>query len=380
MKRIGIVIIRILSLIILFIYIALGEKTYAASMYESNGAAWANFNDNIIEHISDCLGKDKLKSIVNENKPRLSMRIFFDLDGKLNNIQTKRMQTTYFADNEWESIFDYISKLPQLPLPNCYTYLYFDSGNVFHKEEAIGMSYNSLIKLGKIFFNVGWNLVEESENSKQYVDSVKPFDILEKKLYNYKSFYRTEHPDSLFGLMRWEEVKRRYHDALKSGEYKEKPRIWDLIYDCEFDDEGYNWEKIPIKNYSVNIQVPIDSKITIATDSLSAMVDFPDSTYVNIQYTKGDEWTKLYETETNPRKRQIYSSVVTEKYLLSSGEFELNGKMIYWQRIRYRYGVTVTLYTSAKDNLTKYYSTVIAPITVVLRPKFKTIYLNDDGY
>ena len=379
---------RIFKLIILFVFfsgiinISNAESIYrnSGTLYEQNRGAAEIIGYNVYDYICDCLGKDALEGVINENNSCLSFRIFYNPDGNLNKIMTNNMRVSFFSGKEWESIFDYLHDLPPLPLPNCLTYINLYPYAIYTKDTITNSAHQSIIDFSKMIYSVALCPKETRANTELNTDTIKPFDIIEREIYDYEPYYRTEHPDSLFGLIRWEEVKRRYYDALRSGEFKEKPRIWDQIYDCEFDDEGYNWEKIPIKNYSLNIQVPIDSKITIATDSLSAMVDFPDSTYVNIQYTKGDEWTKLYETETNPRKRQIYSSVVTEKHLLSSGEFKLDGKMIYWQRIRYRYGVTVTLYTSAKDNLTKYYSTVIAPITVVLRPKFKTIYLNDDGY
>lgn len=379
---------RIFKLIILFVFfsgiinLSYAESIYrnSGTLYEQNRGAAEIIRYNVYEYICDCLGKDVLEGVINENNSDLSFRIFYNPDGNLNKIMTNNMRVSFFSGKEWESIFDYLHELPPLPLPNCLTYINLYPYAIYTKDTITNSAHQSIIDFSKMIYSVALCPKETRANTELNTDTIKPFDIIEREIYDYEPYYRTEHPDSLFGLMRWEEVKRRYHDALKSGEFKEKPRIWGQIYDCEFDNERYIWEKIPIKNYSVNIQVPIDSKITIATDSLSAMVDFPDSTYVNIQYTKGDEWTKLYETETNPRQRQIYSSVITEKYLLSSGEFELDGKMIYWQRIRYRYGVTVTLYTYAKDNLTKYYSTVIAPITVVLRPKFKTIYLNDDGY
>lgn len=361
-------------------YDAYSQSIYSNTLYDINPQAQTIIRYNVYEYIRDCLGRDTLEKAVNENNSCLFIRIFYNPDGELNSIHTRRMENPYFTEAEWESIFDYFHDLPPLPLPNCYTYINLYPYGIYTKDTITDMAHQSIIDFSKMFHAVALCPKVKSDSSGQYTDSITPFDAIERKQYKYKPFYRTEHPDSLFGLMRWEEVKRRYHDALESGEFKEKPRIRDLIYDGDYDSEGYKWEKIPVRNFSVNMRVPSGSKISVATDTLSASISFPDLTSVDIKYTKDEPWTKLYDGETNPRKRHIYNSTVTDNYLLSSGEFICDGKTMYWQRIRYRYGLTVTLYTSKKSNLEKYYSPVIATITAVLRPKFKTIYLKDDGY
>lgn len=379
---------RIFKLIILSLsfigiaYYSYAKSIYHNTLYEPNMGAWKILDYNIYEYIRDCLGKDNMEKAINENNSCLSIRIFYNPDGNLNKIMTNNinMRTSFFTEEEWESIFDYLHNLPPMPLPNCYTYINLYPYEIYTKDTIIDMAHQSIIDFSRMFYSVAICPDITHTNTGLTADSIKPFDIIERQQYNYKPFYRTEHPDSLFGLMRWEEVKRRYHDALESGEFKEKPRIRDLIYDGDYDCEGYKWEKIPVRNLSVNMRVPIGSKISVATDTLSASISFPDSTFVDIQYTKGQPWTKLYDGETNPRKRHIYNSSVTDNYLLSSGEFICDGKTTYWQRIRYRYGLTVTLYTADKANLEKYYPPVIATITPVLRPKSKTIYFKDDGY
>lgn len=379
-----------ISILFLIFYIFIERsdaysRTYYPILYEQNGGAWEIINYNAYEYIRDCLGAEGLEKVVNENNSDLYMKLYYNLDGGLNSFQLTRFYyeyftNAYFTEKEWETIFDYIHTLPPLPLPNCYTYIFLGPDEFYTKNEIIDLSHQSLIDFTGMSIGITWRLDSGCKKMGLPTDSVKSFNLLEGQQYQYKPFYRTEHPDSLFGLMRWEEVKRRYHDALESGEFKEKPRIRDQIYDGDYDAKGYMWKKIPVKNFSVNVQVPVDSKTALAADTLSASVVFPDSTYLDIRYTKGMPWTELYDGEDNPRKRHVYKNIVTEKYILSSGEFVRDGKTTYWERIRYRYGLTVTLYTSKKSNLEKYYSPIIATITAVLRPKFKTIYLKDDGY
>jgi hypothetical protein len=379
-----------ISILFLIFYIFIERsdaysRTYYPILYEQNGGAWEIINYNAYEYIRDCLGAEGLEKVVNENNSDLYMKLYYNLDGGLNSFQLTRFNyeyftNAYFTEKEWETIFDYIHTLPPLPLPNCYTYIFLGPDEFYTKNEIIDLSHQSLIDFTGMSIGITWRLDSGCKKMGLPTDSVKSFNLLEGQQYQYKPFYRTEHPDSLFGLMRWEEVKRRYHDALESGEFKEKPRIRDQIYDGDYDAKGYMWKKIPVKNFSVNVQVPVDSKTALAADTLSASVVFPDSTYLDIRYTKGMPWTELYDGEDNPRKRHVYKNIVTEKYILSSGEFVRDGKTTYWERIRYRYGLTVTLYTSKKSNLEKYYSPIIATITAVLRPKFKTIYLKDDGY
>ncbi len=381
-----ILIMKILTIVILFSILTVtrievhSRPIKYITLYEPNRSATEIINYNVYEYISDCLGRDILEKAVNESGSCFHARIFYDPDGEINSIQTRKMQNLYFTPTEWEVIFDYLHDLPPLPLPNCFTYLNLGPGEIYTKDTIVDIAHQSLIDYTCMFFPIVWSPDIKECNTTLAVDSIKQFDVIEGNQYQYKPFYRTEHPDSLFGLMRWEEVKRRYHDALESGGYEQTPLVRDQIYDGDFDAKGYTWEKIPIKNLSVNIQVPVDSETTLSPDTLSASVTFPDSTYIDIRYTKDMPWTELYDGEKSPRKRQIYKNIVTEKYILSSGEFVRNGKTTYWERIRYRYGLTVTLYTSKESNLEKYYSPVIATITTVLRPKFKTIYLKDDGY
>lgn len=183
--------------------------------------------------------------------------------------------------------------------------------------------------------------------------------------------------DSIFGNMKWEEVKYRHNKAVELGTFKIQKAPTEIIEASDYKQEGYCWEKIPIKNYNINIQVPIGSKIKIANDTLSANITFPDSTYISIQYTKGLSGLKLTENETNPRQRRVSRIRVTKKMVSSWGEFEHDGKDVYWQRERYRYGVTLTLYASSWNKFSKYYKPIFGTLTIVMRPKYKTIYLKD---
>lgn len=339
-------------------------------------------SDYIFELIEDCLGEEKFKQILNEEKGR-GLFLSYDLNGELALIGTGVIigidQKAYFLENEWEQIFDYIHDLPPLPLPNPmkydydeHKYYYIDIPNTV--TECINHSIGS--------FDCEWRFRGNFNDYSCPKD--QPYsDWFKKNLYTYDFSIRGENPDSLFGKMHWEQLRCGYFDKLNSENMKPKPpRIIRIMAEL-FKHPGFSWKKIPIKNYTVNLQVPYGSKVKIAPDTLSATVDFPDSTWVVIQYTKGLPYTKIWELEENPRKRIIEEISVDDKSLLSSGHYIDNEEGVQWDRIRFRYGITITMYSKYKHWNIKYWNhdhyreTVLIPATVVLRPKFKNIYLKD---
>lgn len=350
--------------------------TSQANAYRKNPPADYIISDYIFELIEDCLGKEKFSEILNEEKGRW-LYFSYSLNGSLENIGTgyifNNYQKAYFLEEEWERIFDYFHDLPPFPIANPVSYT--------HKEKKyhnldIEQTINRLGNNNKIGFRCSWQF-RGNYNNHSCPKNKLFYDWFEKNLYNYDFSIRGENPDSLFGKMHWSELGAQYYDKYNSG--KLKPDTVEHLWSKgnHFKQTGYYWEKIPIKNYTVNLQIPLDSKITIAPDTLSATVNFPDSTYVLIQYTKGLPYTKLWNNEGSPRKRLIDSLDVNSIYILSRGYFVLNGNYIYWIRIRYRYGITITIYSKHINWIDNYYKTVIIPATIVLRPKFKNIYLND---
>lgn len=337
--------------------------------YLGNWPANYIISDNIFELIEDCLGKNKFKEILNEEKGR-SIFLSYDLNGNLRNINTGRIfdhfQKAYFLEEEWENIFDYFDNLPPLPLSNPVDYI--NEENKYYNLD-IAKFINRIVDVDGHSFECRWDYDLQGH----CCPKDEPFyDWFKKSLYSYDFNVRKENPDFLFGNMHWYELSGRYYDKYNAG-YLESTQPKNEY----FKQSGYCWTKIPIKNYTVNLQVPINSKITIAPDTLSATVNFPNSTHVFIQYTKGLPYTKLWYGEDNPRKRLINELIVRRKHIISSGSFELDGICIRWIRIRYRYGITITIYSKCINWDNDYYKTVIIPATVVLRPKFKTIFLKD---
>lgn len=214
-------------------------------------------------------------------------------------------------------------------------------------------------------------LFENNRSIKNYTDSVYDNRVNIKDINILKQ-------DSLVGKMQWRELKQRcIESSQNSNKWKRRHNINEQDknkYNANF--EKLEWVRIPIKNYNIDLQIPKYSKISFKSDSLSALIQFPHSSWLTIQYTKGDGETKLYDNETDFRNRSICSNIITKQYILSKGKFEENGITTFWGRIRFRYGITVTLYSSKESLIDKYEETVFTPISIELRPKYKTIYLD----
>lgn len=347
---------RILFFIILLLFIPPSRS----NAFGYNFHAEDIISDNIFELIEDCLGKEKFIDILNAEKGR---RLYFsyDLNGDLENITTGIIfgyfQKAYFLEEEWEQIFEYFHDLPPFPLSNPVNYLTEEKKYYDRIVDQNGYTF-----MCDCTYGVGGTVCPKDEQF---------YDWFQKNLYNYNFNIDGENPYSLFGRVHWYELRARYYDKYNSEGIRPTGPKYNWITGDHFKKYGYNWEKIPIKNYNVNIQVPKGSRVAIAPDTLSAKIDINNSTYISIQYTKGMPYTKIWDGETNPRERVIESTTVTSKYVLSSGRYE----NIDWIRMRYRYGITVTLYTK-ETRLTEFSKAIIMPITIVMRPRYKTIYLN----
>ena len=354
----------VLSVGLLF---ALNGYTYPHKL----AAKWIA-SDYIFELISDCLGEEKIKEIV-DSLPLFDddIGLVYDLDGNLVEILTgyalSYYEWAYFLESEWEQIFDYFQDLPPMPLLNPSEYSHEE-----HKYFNLNTK-NVINNLKSIYFESNWRF------RGNFYDSVcpknkPPYEWFKKNLYNYDFKIRDEHPDSLFGEMKWHEL--RAYNSGKLEKFKSE-----MISPEDFKKDGYSWKKIPINMYTVNIQMPTGTTIYIAPDSLSASCIFPDSTRISIQYTKGVQSTKLWDGEKDPRKRVSDGTRVTDKYVFSSGVFIDNNKETFWTRIRYRYGITITMYSSPikkpLNDYIDYQTIVLRTATIVMRPKYKNIYLKD---
>ncbi len=355
----------------------------ADARYFKNNTASSYNTDYIFELLEECLGRQLFKEIVNTNSYGCTFSLDYKLDGSLDRIMTGKalfFNYSFFTEGEWEKIFDFFNDLPPIPLPAPYKYgerigtkLYVDYDSIVKRTYNIILNYGVFCQAGECPKQSG-----VVPPQLQWPKHISHFDWVEMHLYSDSS----EISDPLFGVLSWKKLKPLYYEKINSKDYKPMCKLFDTIeFDTinasDFKREGYCWEKIPIKNYNVDIQVPIGSKIEIANDTLATNVTFPDSTFMSIQYTKGMPGAKLTNDETNPRRRKIEETTVTDKFVSSAGNFDHEGKTVYWRRMRYRYGITVTLYTSSKKKLDEYYKPVFSTLTTVLRPKYKTIYLKD---
>ena len=129
------------------INISYAELIYrnSGTLYEQNRGAAEIIKYNVYEYICDCLGKDVLEDVINENNSCLFLRIFYNPDGNLNKIMTNNMRVSFFSGKEWESIFDYLHDLPPLPLPNCLTYINLYPYAIYTKDTIINSAHQSII-------------------------------------------------------------------------------------------------------------------------------------------------------------------------------------------------------------------------------------------
>lgn len=331
----------------------------------------------IFELVSDCLGEENFREVVNDNPLKL-VDLSYDMNGNLERMGSGRRIHGYewsgFLDSEWEQMFDYFDNLPPMPLPN-------PSKN--DRDRDVESVMNGIKRVKGISFDGSWRTLWKYRDEYYYKDN-PDFDWLEDCHSSYDIKDSGENPDSIFGEIKWHEVRSLYSEAFNSGNLKPDNPGLKFLTPEDFKKDGYCWEKIPISKYTVNIQMPVGTTISIAPDSLSASCIFPDSTRVSIQYTKGEPYTKLWDGEKNPRKRLITEAIVTDKYVLTSGGFMENSEnkeVTFWGRIRYRYGVTITIYSSpTADNLNNFIDdekVVLQTATIVMRPKYKNIYLKD---
>lgn len=351
---------------------------YQANAYWVNLPAKHILSDYMFELLEDCIGKEKFKEILNEEKG-YNMFLSYNLNGELENIGTGKIfndyQKSYFLEMEWEQIFDYFHNLPPFPISNPIDY---DWDKKLNYNLDTKQSINKIAKANGRTFEVNWEYGSDGGilRTKGYPQNEPFYNWYKNSLYKYDFSIRNENPDSLFGKIGWEKLRSIYSYKYNVG--KIKPSLpKDITFNELFKQLKYSWVKIPIKNYTVNLQVPIGSKIKIDPDTLSATVNFPDSTYVIIQYTKDLPYTKLWDGEVHPRKRLIDEIEINSRYLLSRGAFVANGNRFIWERIRYRYGVTITIYSKSFYWNLDYSKMVIIPATIVMRPKYKNIYLKD---
>lgn len=160
-------------------------------------------------------------------------------------------------------------------------------------------------------------LFENNRSIKNYTDSVYDNRVNIKDINILKQ-------DSLVGKMQWRELKQRcIESSQNSNKWKRRHNINEQDknkYNANF--EKLEWVRIPIKNYNIDLQIPKYSKISFKSDSLSALIQFPHSSWLTIQYTKGDGETKLYDNETDFRNRSVCSNIITKQYILSKGKFK----------------------------------------------------------
>lgn len=334
---------------------------------------------NFFEHVKDCFDENKLGQIIQENQNNdCRFEVIYDLEGTLKSFfldspYDRYPDYQYFTEGEWETLFDYFYRLPPLPLPNPPNKMYFDVNDYYpNLDSVLSFVYKSLTQQISVNSVKVWWEMDES-------DSIPKITKNEKKLNDPKYIERLGGLHSVYGKMNCVDVKRAYYKAVKDGIFKQKQqrRYWEPIFNANLNRRGYYWDKIPINNYSVNIQLPSWARVVNATDTLSSSIYLPDSCRLSIQYSKGSDGLKLFDGENNQRNRRILNLLVKERYMLLWGKFEQSGKTTYWLRIRYRYGITMTLYATNLNILEQYFKTIIAPVTIVLRPKFKNIYLND---
>lgn len=336
-------------------------------------------NYNFFEHVKECFDKNKLRQIIQENRNKVCcFDVIYDLEGTLKSFfldspYDRYPDYQYFTEGEWETLFDYFYRLPPLPLPNPPEKMYFDINDYYPNLDSV-LSFVYKSQPRQISFNavrIWWEMNE--------YDSISNITKNEKNLNDPKYIERWGGLHSVYGNMNWVDMKCAYYQAVKNGEFKQKQRMkyWEPIFNAKLNKKGYYWDKIPINNYSVNLQLPIGAKVFNAPDTLSSLIYLPDSCRLSIQYSKGSDGLKLFEGENNQRNRRILNFLVKDRYMLLWGKFEQSGKITYWQRIRYRYGVTITLYATNMRILEQYFEDIIASITIVLRPKYKNIYLKD---
>lgn len=331
--------------------------------------------DYLSELMWDYMGKENFIQIPDSLYSKSYLNFNYNPDGELESINTDIIfcDEVFFTESEMEHIFDYFKTLPPFELPNQFGKIYDHLQRKWISKDTINNNYyNHIIKDG---YNIRCFLPsKEKENAMHGLVNVLQGSG-DSEIYYIPDDINV---DSLFGELNWTEVRNRYLKFDKEIYKKRFQRKNNTIYppDYELNKDYYTWKKIPINNYNVNIQIPDSSRIKIAKDSLSATICMPDSSFLYLNYSRGITDTPLLNENTSPRSRIVSEITVFDKYLISKYDYDPGIYDYYWSRIRFRFGITATLYTRDKETLEEYEKYILYSIFIVLRPKYKTIYLD----
>lgn len=365
---------RIISVIIFMLSLT---DLYAYNIIAPNGDAQLLVRKNNFEFLFECIGKQTLLDILKDNGETPDIRLIYNLDGELEKILLNGYLTRAmcFNSSEWEKIYNYFSELPPTEIPNQQSKLWDNERRKWISRDTLENNYYEEIINSGHYFDFISSLkkdasVEELINSRDFV-----LKNIRELLYKHLSI---NNQDPLFKTNPWVELKRKIQIKGNIGSNinnnKNKERNPNNL--MNYSASNYYWEKIPINNLNVNIQVPNNSKTKISRDSLSAFILLPNDYYISIQYTKNKPETKLYLGETNFRKRLVDKLIVDKNKIISWGNFTQFGEEYYWLRYRFRYGVTITLYGKNESMIENYQDLIFNTITIVRRPSFNGVYLN----
>lgn len=345
-----------------------------ADNYAPNEYAQLIVRRNNFEHLYNAVGESAILEILEQNKVTPRIRLIYNLDGELDRIMLNEYlpRPMSLTSSEWESLFDYFSRLPPSDLPNQQSFIWDDYHRNLLTSDSMKQNYfKEIIESGYYSDFIG---IVYKKDVDALINS-NNFNMEALRTILYKNI-PIDKCDSLFSDYQWVELKKSHSNNLSYKHLSEFDNVKHEI-NINYNAKDYTWEKISIENININIQLPKVSKVTKSKDSVSISIQLPNDYFMTIQDTKNISESELYkEDKKNLRKRLVQHLTVDKNKIVSWGDFILNGKEFYWLRYRYHYGVTVTLYGNSDTDFKEYQNIILNTITMTLRPKYNNIYLN----
>lgn len=325
--------------------------------FEQNVYAFQHIKNQIFSLFCNYLKSDSAFHIPDSLYDNISLIFKYSPEGELSaieNLNANRI-SPIFSEQDMLLIYDYFKNLPPFEIPNTEDKIWDRSIGKYIYKDTIKENYYNYLKVcgDNIWCNTSSTYIIEYTDSGTFdkinVDSILPKIQL----------------DTIFGEMNWVEVKKRYYAAGEEDDdyFRKKEINKNHMYGAE-----YSWTKIPIDSYNVYIQLPDSSKIDLSPDLSFANIYFPDSSYLYLNYSKDKV------NDFNPSKYnynffdKINDMKVNDKYILSEGNEDIDDGKEYFARIRFRHGITATVYTDDYIKLMEFIKYTLKTITTTIRP------------
>lgn len=319
--------------------------------YNINALSGIAMSNKMYELLNEFLKSDQIGDIPESVYRNIWWTVAYGHDGQLKRIRNHYFDNPTFTEFEMEQIFDYLKTFPPMEIPNPAEVMWDNCKGYIYKDTIMENFYKSLVEAGLDFSCLISDAKSNITNKYLMENDLDPNEIL---------------TDTLFTDMNWVEVRKRH------------PHTYYEEYNVDrFDEVGWKWDKIQIGSYNVYIQVPEQSQVVVADDGLSARINLPDSAYIMVNYSRGKTYVPVFDENEDPRAMNFYKMEVNNEYVLSEGalmnyafseDAYNSGDQLFWYRIRFRYGITVTVYSDDYLRLLNYVGKTLKTTTVSLQP------------